>query len=376
MTPNILLDFINRDGNVLLALSADNPTPSGIISLLLEFDINVPSDRHSLVVDHFNYDTKSAPEKHDVIVVSSPKQLRPDLKNFFENKQALAAPRVVGQTLGNSNPLLVPILRAPSTAYSYNPKDESEGIEDLFASGEQLALISAIQARNSARFTVLGSAEMLQNEWFGASVKIPGGKDTKTANREFAKQLSQWTFKELGVLKVQSLNHHLNDGSIHSGNESSFPVSELNPTIYRIKNDVTYTIEVSEYVEDHWAPFTPPGTDVLQLEFTMLSPFHRLTLSPISSTQNSTVYSVSFKLPDQHGIFNFRVNYKRPFLTTVDEKRQVTVRHFAHDEWPRSWEISGAWVWIAGIGVTAVGWVVFVAVWLWSQPEDVTKKTQ
>jgi len=376
LTPNILLDFINRDGNVLLALSADNPTPSGIISLLLEFDINVPSDRHSLVVDHFNYDTKSAPEKHDVIVVSSPKQLRPDLKNFFENKQALAAPRVVGQTLGNSNPLLVPILRAPSTAYSYNPKDESEGIEDLFASGEQLALISAIQARNSARFTVLGSAEMLQNEWFGASVKIPGGKDTKTANREFAKQLSQWTFKELGVLKVQSLNHHLNDGSIHSGNESSFPVSELNPTIYRIKNDVTYTIEVSEYVEDHWAPFTPPGTDVLQLEFTMLSPFHRLTLSPISSTQNSTVYSVSFKLPDQHGIFNFRVNYKRPFLTTVDEKRQVTVRHFAHDEWPRSWEISGAWVWIAGIGVTAVGWVVFVAVWLWSQPEDVTKKTQ
>ena len=376
MTPNILLDFINRDGNVLLALSADNPTPSGIISLLLEFDINVPSDRHALVVDHFNYDTKSAPEKHDVIVVSSPKQLRPDLKSFFENKEELIVPRAVGQTLGNSNPLLVPILRAPSTAYSYNPKDESEGIEDLFASGEQLTLISALQARNSARFTVLGSAEMLQNEWFGTSVKIPGGKDTKTANREFAKQLSQWTFKELGVLKVQSLNHHLHDSNTHSGNESSFPVSELNPTIYRIKNDVTYTIEVSEYIEDHWAPFTPPGTDVLQLEFSMLSPFHRLTLSPISSTQNSTVYSVSFKLPDQHGIFNFRVNYKRPFLTTIDEKRQVTVRHFAHDEWPRSWEISGAWVWIAGIGVTAVGWVAFVAVWLWSQPEDATKKTQ
>ena len=376
LTPNILLDFINSDGNILLALSGDHPTPSGISSLLLEFDISIPSDRNALVVDHFNYDTKSAPEKHDVIVVSSPKQLRPDLRSFFETKQELAVPRAVGHTLGNANALLVPILRAPSTAYSYNPKDESEGMEDLFASGEQLALISALQARNSARFTVLGSAEMLQNEWFGASVKIPGRKDAKTSNREFAKQLSQWTFKELGVLKVQSLHHHLNDGTVYSGNESSFPLSELDPKIYRIKNDVTYTIEVSEYIEDHWAPFTPPGTDVLQLEFSMLSPFHRLPLSPISSTQNSTVYSVSFKLPDQHGIFNFRVNYKRPFLTTVDEKRQVTVRHFAHDEWPRSWEISGAWVWIAGIGVTAVGWVAFVAIWLWSRPEDEIKKTQ
>jgi oligosaccharyltransferase complex subunit beta len=100
----------------------------------------------------------------------------------------------------------------------------------------------------------------------------------------------------------------------------------------------------------------------------MLSPFHRLNLSPILHTPNSTLYSTSFTLPDQHGIFNFRVNYKRPFLTTVDEKRQVTVRHFAHDEWPRSWAISGAWVWIAGIGAVVVGWTGFVAVWLYSEP--------
>lgn len=379
MTPKLLLDFVNAEGNILLALSANTPTPSGIISLLLELDIHLPSDRHALVVDHFNYDTKSAAEKHDVIVIPSPKSLRPDVKNFFEGKDEIAVPRAVGQTLGNANPLLVPILRAPSTAYSYNPKEESEGIEDLFASGEQIALASALQARNSARFTVLGSAEMLQNEWFVTSVKTLNGKDSETGNRLFAQQLSAWTFKELGVLKVQQLHHHLNEGAPSGGfNETNYPISHLNPKIYRIKNDVTYTIALSEYAMDHWAPFTPPGTDVLQLEFTMLSPFHRLALSPISTTQNTTVYSTSFQLPDQHGIFNFRVNYKRPFFTNVDEKRQVTVRHFAHDEWPRSWEISGAWVWIAGIGVTVAGWVAFVAVWLWSAPskEGGVKKTQ
>lgn len=240
LTPNLLLDFINSEGNVLLALSANTPTPSGIVSLLLELDIHIPSDRNSLIVDHFNYDAKSAPEKHDVIVVPAPKAFRPDLKNFFENKDSLAIPRVIGQTLGNTNPLLVPILRAPSTAYNYNPKDDTEGVEDLFASGQQISFASALQARNSARFTVLGSAEMLQNEWFDAAVKCSSsGKETTTGNREFAKQLTSWTFKEVGVLKVLQLQHYLNEG-VNKGvfNQTSEPISQLNPTIYRIKNDV------------------------------------------------------------------------------------------------------------------------------------------
>jgi oligosaccharyltransferase complex subunit beta len=139
----------------------------------------------------------------------------------------------------------------------------------------------------------------------------------------------------------------------------------------------SFTIELSEYALTHLTPYNPPTSDAVQLEFSMLSPFHRLTLTPLATTPNSTIFGASFTLPDQHGIFNFRVNYKRPFLTSVDEKRQVTVRHFAHDEWPRSWAISAAWVWIAGIGVTVAGWMVFVALWLYSAPvEESVKKTQ
>lgn len=115
-------------------------------------------------------------------------------------------------------------------------------------------------------------------------------------------------------------------------------------------------------------PFTPVSGDAIQLEFSMLSPFHRLPLEVASTTADSAIYKADFKLPDQHGIFNFKVNYKRPFLSNVEEKNTVTVRHFAHDEWPRSWVISGAWPWIAGIAVTVAGWVAFVALWLWSKP--------
>ncbi|KAF1985424.1 oligosaccharyl transferase subunit beta [Aulographum hederae CBS 113979] len=379
LTPNHILDFMKAEGNILLALSADSPTPGAISSLLLELDIHLPADKNALVVDHFNYDTTSSPEQHDVLLVKQPRSPRKDIRSYFGGEGVLAVPRAVGHVLGNASPLLAPILRAPSTAYSYNPKSDTEGIEDLFASGEQISLVSAFQARNSARFVVLGSIEMLKNKWFDGKVKTLGGKDQKTANKEFAKQLSGWAFKELGVLKVGRLEHYLNEEDKPPGvNGTAVGHSELNPKIYRIKNKVTYTIELSEYTSTHYTPFIPPAGDSLQLEFTMLSPFHRLPLSAVSTTANSTIYSTTFVTPDQHGIFNFRVNYKRPFLTNVDEKRTVTVRHFAHNEWPRSWRISGAWVWIAGIWVTVGGWVAFVAIWLWSEPvkEKGFKKTQ
>lgn len=136
---------------------------------------------------------------------------------------------------------------------------------------------------------------------------------------------------------------------------------------------------MSEYAWDTWLPLTIPGTDALQLEFSMLSPFHRLPLHPILTNADSTTFGVSFKLPDQHGIFNFKINYKRPFLTNIEEKNTVSVRHMAHDEWPRSYSISGAWPWISGVGATVVGFLAFCAIWMYSAPtKDVSKgkKTQ
>ncbi|KAL8780153.1 MAG: hypothetical protein Q9194_001048 [Teloschistes cf. exilis] len=356
-------------GNILLTLSADSPAPSAISSLLLELDIQLPPDRTSLVVDHFNYDTNSASDKHDVLLLPQSSAVRSDVRNYFGGDGVVAFPRAVAQELGSSSPLLTPVVRAPDTAYSYNPKEEAVTVEEPFAVGSQISLVSSLQARNSARFTVLGSVEVLENAWFDAKVKAPGAKDIMTSNRNFAKHLSAWTFKEIGVLKVGKVEHHLSSIEENSaGNGSIAQLGYLNPQNYRIKNDVTFNIELSERSFNGFSPFTVPPGDELQLEFTMLSPFHRLDLKPIAMTLNSTIFGTTFRLPDQHGIFAFRVNYKRPFLTNIDVKREVTVRHFAHDEWPRSWQISAGWVWIAGIWVTVAGWMAFVAIWLWSEP--------
>jgi oligosaccharyltransferase complex subunit beta len=235
LTPQLLLKFINEKGNILLALDSSRPTPTGLVSLLLELNIHLPADRNTLVVDHFNYDTLSASEKHDVVLLPRPGVLRPDVRNYFgghgNGLEYIAFPRGVGQVLGNDSPLLAPVLRAPRTAYSYNPKDDVEGVEDPFAVGQQLSLVSVMQARNSARFTVIGAAEMLEDKWFDAKVKAPG-KDAyavTTSNRAFAKELSGWTFNEIGVVRVGRIEHYLTDKP---------DTNETNPKIYRVKNTV------------------------------------------------------------------------------------------------------------------------------------------
>lgn len=134
-----------------------------------------------------------------------------------------------------------------------------------------------------------------------------------------------------------------------------------------------FSIEISEYNNDRFVPFEVPENDNLQLEFTMLSPFHRLNLVPTQTTANSTIFSTKFTVPDQHGIFSFRVNYKRPFLTNIEEKHEVTVRHYAHNEYPRSWKISGGWPWIAGLWSVIAGFLAFVVVWLYSEPASAEK---
>jgi oligosaccharyltransferase complex subunit beta len=248
LTPQILLNFINAKGNILLALSSTQPTPSGIVSLLIELDISLPPDRTSVVVDHFNYDTLSAPEKHDVILIPRPDSLRSDVKNFFKGEgkggEYIAFPRGVGHTLGNESPLLTPVLRAPRTAYSYNPKDEAGGVEDSFAAGQQLGLVSVMQARNSARFAIVGAAEMLEDKWFDAKVKRSVGmlgvgsdaKEVNTVNRAFAKEISGWTFNEIGVLKIGQIEHHISD-TVRSNYDGA------SPKIYRVKNTVVSVLK-------------------------------------------------------------------------------------------------------------------------------------
>lgn len=65
-------------------------------------------------------------------------------------------------------------------------------------------------------------------------------------------------------------------------------------------------------LKDHLAPFTPPPSDQLQLQFMMLSSFHLLSHKPIIEAQNATVSS-EFEATNQHSIFSFRGELREAF---------------------------------------------------------------
>ena len=73
------------------------------------------------------------------------------------------------------NPLVLPLLHASSTAYSYQPDLQ---IDDYpLAVGTNTLLVAALQARNNARVVFVGSIDFFSDEFFSSSVqKANGGK--------------------------------------------------------------------------------------------------------------------------------------------------------------------------------------------------------
>ncbi len=72
-------------------------------------------------------------------------------------------------------------------------------------------MISALQARNNARVLFVGSLEFFSNEFFESSVEKStnnNGKLLQSGNEQLSVGLTQWLFKERGVLRVVSVKHH------------------------------------------------------------------------------------------------------------------------------------------------------------------------
>ncbi|EWC44541.1 hypothetical protein DRE_06713 [Drechslerella stenobrocha 248] len=354
------LKHASHGGNLLILLpsSPDGVVPTAMNELAGQLDIFIPPKGFS-IVNHFD-PANPAEADHTTFFVDLP-SFPPHTKNYFtgDDPAAKLLYRGAGLVLGNS-PLAQPILTAPQYAYSYDTKEAADYADDesVFSAGSQLTLVAGVQTRNNARITFVGGADLFADASFTKAVK----DKPASANRAFAKDVTAWTFKETGVVRVDTIEHW--------GEELGPAV--VNGEVYRIKSDVTFSIALSEYSYDHFTPYTVPETDALQLEFTMLDPYYRIPLlpatTPLSTHKNSTVYTATFRTPDQHGVFTFTVNYKRPFVSNLLEKQAVTVRHFAHNEWTRSWGISGSWPWIGGVWVVVVGWIAFVGVWLWSKP--------
>lgn len=241
----------------------------------------------------------------------------------------------VGQSLTDpENILAVPVLRGNPSSYSAQPnKPVADGPE---SSGEHTLLVTAVQGRNNARVVVSGSLDLFTNAYYRAV----DSNGQQVGNEAFCRELSKWALAETAVLRFRDIAHHRTDGVppdviLHEKERPDLPVTmfpdpELtrNSLVYRIKDEIVYSMVVEEFTNGQWVPFQASD---MQLEFVMLDPYVRKNMS----ADEHGKFQAIFTAPDSYGIFKFRVLYRRPGFSVLHAETKVSLRPFKHDEYER-----------------------------------------
>jgi len=347
---DLITEFVDEGGNVLVAGSSQ----TGDILREVASESGFEADEEgTFVIDHLNFDVKDE-GKHTLVVA--------DTENLIK------APAIVGtaplppllyQGTGliadQSNPLVLEILTASSSAYSHDP--EKPVTQYPHATGKNTLLIAGLQARNNARVVFSGSLDFFSDAFFTSGVEkgVAGGKKHPVSgNQALAASLSQWCFKQSGVLRVTDVQHHL-------VGEKAPPASGT----YTINDNVVYTIGIEEFKDGKWVPFA--AKDV-QMEFVRIDPFVRMTL-----TNQNGKFVGKFQIPDVYGVYQFKVDYVRTGMTRLYSTTQYSVRPLRHDQYERF--IPSAYPYYASSFSMMAGVFIFSIVFLHNR-EDAKAKTE
>ncbi|XP_040176023.1 dolichyl-diphosphooligosaccharide--protein glycosyltransferase 48 kDa subunit [Anopheles arabiensis] len=330
-----ITEFIDNGGNVLVAGSTASGDPLRELASECGFEVD---EEKAAVIDHLNYDVSDAGDH--TTIVASPDNLID--ASIIVGDRAGVAPllyRGTGLLADRENPLVLQLLTADSSAYSYVPDAPIK--EYPHAVGKGTLLIAALQARNNARVVFSGSLYFFSDEAFLAPVQRAqaGGKHfARSGNQDVAMAISKWVFGENGVIRARSVSH--------SKEGESQP-----PSAYTVTDPVVYTIEIETRGSDgKWKAFE--ASDV-QLEFVRIDPFVRTTLVPVGGGR----YEARFLIPDVYGVYQFKVNYDRIGYTHLYSTTQVSVRPLTHTQYERF--IPSAYPYYASAFSMVVGMFLF-----------------
>ncbi|KAL5987671.1 Dolichyl-diphosphooligosaccharide--protein glycosyltransferase 48 kDa subunit [Asimina triloba] len=253
-----VLDFVDAGHDLIVA--ADSSSSDLIRSIAAEcgvdFDEASRTDETAVVIDHTSY-AVSDEEGHHTLLASD---------DFIQSNVIL----------GDKEIQVLKVLSASPSAYSANPEAKLSKPPSL--TGSTISLVSVVQKAGSPT------------------------KHEKSGNEQFATEISKWVFHERGHLKAVNVKHH--------------KVGETEePAIYRINDDVEYSVEIYEWSGRSWKPYV---ADDVQVQFYMMSPY---VLKGLSNDQKG-LYATSFKVPDVYGVFQFKVEYQRLGYTSLSLSKQ------------------------------------------------------
>lgn len=306
-----ITQFIDEGGNVLVTASSTSGEAIRDLASEVGFEID---EENAAVIDHMNFDLLADAGDHTTIVASPKNLIDSEIIVGSKNIKPLLY-RGTGILADRENPLVLPLLTADYTAYSYVPDVPIK--EYPHAVGKGTILLAALQARNNARIVFSGSLYFFSDEAIMSQVKKVGEAQVheKSGNLNVVNAISKWVFKEAGEIRVKSVKHH------KEGEKEA-------PGSYTITDPVVYTIEVEQLIDGRWQSFV--SSDI-QLEFVRIDPFVRLTLKSVGGGK----YQAKFKIPDVYGVYQFKIDYDRVGLTRLYSTTQVSVRPLQHTQYER-----------------------------------------
>lgn len=378
-----LVSFAKQGGNLLVALSPE--LSEAWRAFAREFSLEF-GERDAALIDHFGVDVSDSGD-HTAVLVGGPGAARGGAavqEPVFTRAtlELLASRPFVYRGAAHwvgPNALVHSLLAPPASAYQAEPPNPEKGAAaleamqplyearplltgfDAFGGDATASLASAMQLReSSARVTFVGSTALFQSLYSKDAVQ-----------RAVVDDLVSWTFQERGVLRVVRTAHE----RVRRDEHDVRPEYEEEPGVakmYRIKDFVAYSLDLEAWDGQQFAP-APPTLD-LQVSAWMLDPYVTVPLRAVGQVGNATRYATEFQLPDRHGVYTMKVNWKRPGWTYVVTHDTAPVRPFNHNEYPRM--LSSSWPYVAGAFSTMAGFSLFVYLWLITGREKVASKVQ
>ncbi|PSS29406.1 Dolichyl-diphosphooligosaccharide--protein like [Actinidia chinensis var. chinensis] len=306
-----IVDFVDSGRDLIIA--ADTSASDLIREIAAECGVDFDEDQAAMVIDHTSYAVSDTEGGHTLI--ASDDFIQSDVILGRKKIEAPVLFQGIGHSLHPANSLGLKVLSASPSAYSANPKAKLSNPPSLI--GSAISLVSVVQARNNARVLISGSLSLFSNRFLKSGVQKAGSsiKHAKSGNEQFLTELSKWVFHERGHLKAVNVRHH----KVGEADE---------PAMYRINDDLEYSVEIYEWSGKSWEPYV--ANDV-QVQFYMMSPYVLKTLS----TDQKGLYFTAFKVPDVYGVFQFKVEYQQLGYTGLSLSKQISVRPFRHNEYER-----------------------------------------
>lgn len=336
-----VLEFVDSGRDLIIALDVN--ASDMIREIATECGVDFDDDPAAITVDHTSYALSDTEGDHTLL--ASDDFIESDVILGNEKIEAPVLFQGIGHSLNPSNSLVLKVLSASPSAYSANPTSKLSNAPMLI--GSSISLVSVVQARNNARILISGSLRMFSDRFFRSGVQKAGSSTRydKSGNEQFVTELSKWIFHERGHLKAVNVRHHKVE-------------QEDEPSMYRITDDLEYSVEIYEWSGKSWEPYV--ANDV-QVQFYMMSPYVLKTLS----TDQKGLYYTSFKVPDVYGVFQFKIEYQRIGYTSLSLSKQIPVRPFRHNEYERF--IPTAYPYYGACFSMMAGFFIFTLVHLYSK---------